>query len=79
VNIKLLGPGCTNCQRLEDSVTKAVEQLGIEADIAKVTDYAEFMKYGIMSTPALVVNEEVKIAGRVPSLEEVVTVLQGAE
>lgn len=73
--IKVLGPGCTNCQKLEALVKKAVDELGLEADIIKVSDYADIMAFGIMSTPGLVVDEQVRIAGRVPSYEEVVRVL----
>lgn len=73
--IKILGPGCMNCQKLEALAKRAVEELGIDAEIVKVSDYADIMAYGIMSTPGLVVDEQVKIAGRVPSYEDVKTVL----
>ena len=56
LTIKVLGSGCANCKRLEANARKAVENLGIEAQIEKVTDYAEIMKYPILSTPGLVVN-----------------------
>ena len=74
--IKILGSGCTNCQRLEALALKAAEQLGIDATVEHVTDYVEIMGYGIMSTPGLVVDEKVKVAGRVPSLDEIKAVLQ---
>jgi len=74
--IKILGSGCTNCKKLEELANKAVEQLGIDAEVVKVTDMAEIMGYGVMSTPALVVDEELKLAGRVPSYDDVVTILQ---
>ena len=74
--IKILGPGCMNCQKLEALAKKAVDELGIEAEIVKVADYPGIMAYGIMSTPGLVVDEKVKIAGRVPSLDEVKAALQ---
>lgn len=73
--IRVLGPGCMNCQRLEQLVKKAVDELGLDAEVVKVTDYADIMAYGIMSTPGLVVDEQVRIAGRVPSYDEVVKVL----
>jgi small redox-active disulfide protein 2 len=73
--IKVLGSGCANCQKLEALAKKAADELGIEAEIVKVTDYADIMAYGIMSTPGLVVNEEVKMAGRVPTLDQVKTAL----
>ena len=76
--IKILGSGCANCKKLEELARKAVEQLGMEAEIVKVTDIAEIMGYGVMSTPALVVDEDLKLAGRVPSYDDVVTILQRA-
>lgn len=69
--IKVLGPGCTNCKKLEANTRKAVEELGIDAKIIKVTDIKEFMKYGVMKTPALVVDEKLKFYGRVLSSEEI--------
>lgn len=69
--IKVLGPGCTNCKKLEANTRKAVEELGIDAKIIKVTDIKEFMKYGVMKTPALVVDEKLKFYGRVLSAEEI--------
>lgn len=69
--IKVLGPGCMNCKKLEANTKKAVEELGIEAEIIKVTDIKEFMKYGVMKTPALVVDEKVKFYGRVLDSEEI--------
>lgn len=71
VIIKVLGSGCANCQRLEANARKVVETLGIEAQIVKVTDYAEIMKYPILSTPGLVVNEKLVSAGRIPSETEI--------
>ena len=73
--IKILGSGCMNCQKLEILAHKAVEQLGIDAEIVKVSDYADIMGYGVMSTPALVVDEQLRLAGRVPTLDEVVRIL----
>jgi len=69
--IKILGTGCSNCKKLEENTRKAVEELGIEANIEKVTDIKDIMKYGVMKTPALVVDEKVKIMGRVPTPEEI--------
>ena len=67
LTIKILGSGCANCKRLEATARKVVEELGIEAEIEKVTDYAEIMKYPILSTPGLVINEKLVSAGRIPS------------
>jgi small redox-active disulfide protein 2 len=74
--IKVLGPGCFNCQKLESLARRAADELGLDAEIIKVTDYADIMAYGIMSTPGLVVDEKVKIAGFVPSLDQVKAALQ---
>jgi len=69
--IKILGTGCSNCKRLEANAKKAVEELGLDATIEKVTDIKEIMKYGVMKTPAIVVDEKVKAFGRVPTAEEI--------
>jgi small redox-active disulfide protein 2 len=69
--IKILGPGCTNCKTLERLTREAVASLGVEASIEKVTDYAAIAGYGVMSTPALVIDEQVVVAGRVPNLAAV--------
>jgi len=71
ISIKVLGLGCANCKRLEATTRKVVENLGIEAQIEKVTDYAEIMKYPILSTPGLVINEKLVSAGRIPSEAEI--------
>lgn len=76
VDIKVLGPGCCNCGKLEEVTRKAVEKAGIEASIEKVTDMATIMGYGVMSTPALIVDGQIRIAGRVPSVDDVVALLQ---
>jgi small redox-active disulfide protein 2 len=69
--IKVLGSGCASCKKLEENTRKAVEELGIEATIEKVEDFKQIMAYGVMKTPALVVDEKVKIMGRVPSADEI--------
>jgi small redox-active disulfide protein 2 len=66
VNVKILGTGCANCQRLEASVRRVAVAQGIEAQIEKVTDLGEIMKYAILATPGLVINEELVAAGRIP-------------
>ena len=75
MNIKILGTGCSKCKTLEKLTREVVEQNGIEAIITKVEDIVEIMKYGIMSTPALVVDEKVEIKGRVPSIDEIKKIL----
>lgn len=69
--IKVLGTGCANCKKLEENTRKAVELAGIEAIIEKVSDIKDIMSFGVMKTPALVVDGKVKIMGRVPSAEEI--------
>ena len=69
--IKVLGTGCANCKKLESNTKEAVKQLGIEATVEKVEDIPSIMKYGVMKTPALVVDEKVKVMGRVPSPDEI--------
>ncbi len=65
--LKVLGPGCANCKRLEANVQKAVEQLGLDVTIEKVEDYPGIVAYGVQSTPALVRDDTVIVSGRVPS------------
>ena len=69
--IKILGPGCANCVNLERVTRQAVADLGIDAQIEKVTDYGAILGYGVMSTPGLVVDEKVVLAGRVPTAAQV--------
>ncbi|WP_407345419.1 thioredoxin family protein [Pengzhenrongella phosphoraccumulans] len=69
--IKILGPGCTNCVNLERVTRQAVADLGIDAKIEKVTDYAAILGYGVMSTPGLVVDDKVVLSGRVPTATQV--------
>lgn len=75
--IKILGSGCASCTKLMENTKQAVDELGIEATIEKVEDFPTIMKYGVMKTPALVVDEKVKISGRVVNTEEIKKVLQG--
>ncbi len=75
-NIKILGSGCANCKRLEVVARKVVGDLGIEAEFEKVTDMNEIMKYPILSTPGLVINEKLVSAGRIPTEEQIKTWLK---
>jgi len=69
--IEVLGSGCANCKRLEQNAREAITTTGVEAEVVKVTDYAEIMAYGIMSTPGLVIDGKVVSYGRVPSASDI--------
>jgi small redox-active disulfide protein 2 len=71
MDIKVLGPGCANCVRLEANAREALADLGLTASVEKVTDFGTIIGYGIMSTPGLVVDGEVVSAGRVPSVDDI--------
>ncbi len=79
LEIKILGPGCANCSKVEQITRKAVSEMGFQADISKITDYSEIMSYPILSTPGLVINGDVVCSGRVPTQSEVTTWLVNAE
>ena len=76
MKIKVLGSGCPNCKVLEANTKKALEELKIKANVEKVTDIAKIMEYGVMFTPALVVNEKVVSYGRVLSPDEIKKLLK---
>ena len=67
--IKVLGPGCAKCQEMLQLTQQAVEQLGLNCPVEKVSDIQQIVEYGVMMTPALVVDGQVKISGKVPSLD----------
>ena len=69
--IKILGSGCANCKRVEQIARRVVEEMSLEAEIIKLTDYKDIMAYNIFSTPGLVINEKVVSTGRIPTPAEV--------
>ena len=78
LTIKVLGSGCANCKRVEQIVHKVVDEMALQAEIIKVTEYPEIMKYNIMSTPGLVINEKIVSTGRIPTSAEVTSWLTTA-
>jgi small redox-active disulfide protein 2 len=78
MHVKVLGPGCARCKRLEELTREAAAEAGIPVEIEHVTDTARILDYPIVSTPGLVVEEEVKMSGRLPRREEIVAWLKEA-
>ena len=78
LTIKVLGSGCANCKRLEQIAHKVVSEMGIEAEVVKLTEYPDIMSYNVLSTPGLVINEKVVSSGRIPTPAEVTTWLTNA-
>ncbi len=76
MKIEILGTGCPKCKATEKIVKKAVEELGIKAEIVKVEDLQEIVDRGVMMTPAVVVDGEVKIVGHIPSVDEVKKIIK---
>lgn len=76
MKIHVLGPGCAKCNQLADMTSQAADELGIEYQLEKVTDFNEIMSFGVMMTPGLVVGGEVKCVGRVPTLDEIKEMLK---
>lgn len=74
--VKILGSGCAKCKKLEENAKEAVKEMGIDATVEKVQDIKDIMNYGVMSTPALVVDEQVKMMGKVLSKVEIKKYLQ---
>jgi small redox-active disulfide protein 2 len=79
LNIKVLGSGCANCNRLESETRAALDDAGITYDLVKVTDYDAISAYGVLSTPALVINEKVVSAGRIPARARIVELARAGE
>jgi small redox-active disulfide protein 2 len=78
MEIKVLGPGCPNCKRLESVARAAAAEMGVEATVTKVTDMTDIMAYDILTTPGLVIDEKVVSSGRVPSKAEVTSMIATA-
>ncbi len=74
--VKILGTGCPKCRRLEEKVKAVVDMHSIDATVEKVTDLSEILKYNIMSTPALIINEKLKIYGNIPKDEQILAWLK---
>lgn len=74
--IQILGTGCAKCNQLAEASKAAADELGLDYEIEKITDMMRFAEFGVMMTPALVVDGEVKVAGKVPGHEELKTMLQ---
>ena len=73
--IKIMGTGCSSCTRLENNTKEALSKLGLHAEVIKITDVQEILSYGIMSSPALVIDEKVVMYGRNPSVEEIIKLI----
>ena len=76
MKIEVIGPGCTRCITTEKNVHEALKQLGINAEVIKVTNVAEFAKKGVMFTPGVIVDGEVKVSGRIPTVDEIKKILE---
>lgn len=78
MKIEILGPGCPKCNLLEQTTRKAADKLGLQYELGHVKDLNKIMSYGVMMTPALVINGKVVVAGKVPSEAEITTILTNA-
>jgi small redox-active disulfide protein 2 len=73
IQVKVLGSGCPNCKRLESETRAALEAAAVRYELTKVTDYADIAAYGVMQTPALVINEQVVSSGKIPKRDQIVS------
>jgi small redox-active disulfide protein 2 len=79
MEIKVLGPGCANCHKMEEMAKQAVKELGLSAEVVKITDIAQIAMHGILSTPGLIVNGKIKHSGKpLPSLDKMKEFIKGA-
>ncbi|MBN1368900.1 MAG: TM0996/MTH895 family glutaredoxin-like protein [Dehalococcoidaceae bacterium] len=79
MNIKVLGPGCAKCHKLNQLVKEALDDLKMEADLEYIQDMSKIMEYPILTTPGLVINEKVVSAGRVPSKQDIISMIEKAK
>lgn len=77
MDIKVLGSGCCSCNDLEERVKQALAEMGVTAEVDHVTDFMEIMKYGVLQTPALVVDGKIRVSGRIPGKPELIRILSG--
>jgi small redox-active disulfide protein 2 len=78
MEIKVLGPGCANCHKMEEMTKTAVKELGIDAQVMKITDIGDIARHGILSTPGLIINGKIKHSGKpLPTLEKVKELIKG--
>lgn len=77
MDVKVLGSGCCRCNDLAARVKEALAEMGVASEVDHVTDFREIVKYGVMQTPALVVDGKVKVAGRIPAKPELIRLLGG--
>jgi len=75
MQVKVLGAGCSNCHALEDRTGAALRRLGIDDEVEMITDYGEIVAHGVMSTPALVIEDRVIVSGRIPEVSELVSLI----
>lgn len=78
LNIKVLGPGCANCRKLEEVAREAVAATGVEAEITKVTDMQQIVAYDVLKTPGLVINEKLVSSGRIPTASSIAEWIRAA-
>ena len=75
MQVKVLGAGCANCHTLEERTGEALRRLGVDAEVEMITDFGQIAAHGVMNTPAVVVEDQIVLSGRVPDVDELVTLL----
>jgi small redox-active disulfide protein 2 len=78
MQVKVLGAGCANCHTLEARTGEALERLGIDADVEMITDFAQIAALGVLTTPALLIDDQIVMSGRVPELDEIAELIGSA-